>query len=89
MTVRLKRKSENWRRRLPRPVRLRSGKTLATLADCRAYCLDLDDYEAARPAWQRTAAMLIEAAEGGDLDRVNRQFEAILLHQNKIALPPD
>jgi len=60
---------------------------LRILSDCREYCIALDDYEAAREPWQRTAALLLDAAKGGDLDQVVRQFEAILLHQNKLTLP--
>lgn len=87
MAHKLKRKSEDWRRRLPRPIMLRDGRALRILSDCREYCIALDDHEAARETWQRTAALMIEAAEGGDLEQVVRQFEAILLHQNKLTLP--
>jgi len=88
MAHRLKKKSEDWRRQLPRPIMLRGGRTLRLLADCRDYCVnDLNDFEASTEAWQRTAALLLAAAEGGDLEAVVRQFEAILLHRNRLMLP--
>jgi len=86
MAHKLKRRSEDWRRRLPRPIMLRDGSALRLLSDCRDYCIALDEHEATREPWQRAAALLIEAAKGGDLERIVRQFEAILLHQNKIRL---
>ncbi len=37
MKQKLKRKSENWRRKLPRPIVMRGGRTLKLLSDCRDY----------------------------------------------------
>ena len=86
MKHRLKRKSENWRQKLNRPVILRDGKTLRTLSDCRSYILDLDEGRAAQDKWQRAAEILFTATVGGDLDAVSDQFERILIHENKIKL---
>jgi hypothetical protein len=85
MKHRLKRKSENWRRKLPRPIVLRKGKPLLLLSDCRDYALALDE-EQHHDKWQRAMALMLDAAAGGDLEAVVDQFERILIHQNKIKL---
>lgn len=85
--MRLKQKSENWRRKLTRPIVLRDGKAMHILADCRDYCIGLDEHEAARAPWQHTIKLMFAAAAGGDIETVVTQFETILLHQNKIKLP--
>jgi hypothetical protein len=79
-------KSDNWSRQLPRPVIVKDGDTLRRLSDCRAYVLALDDDEARSPQWQRAAAQMLAAAEGGSLEDVVLQFERILIHQNKLVL---
>jgi hypothetical protein len=84
MKHRLKHKSENWRRKLPRPIVARGGETLRLLSDCRAYALNLDRDEAARAPWQHAAKLMLAAAHGGDLEEVVIQFERILIHQNKL-----
>jgi hypothetical protein len=86
MKHRLKRKGEDWRRQLPRPIVVRGGKTLRLLSDCRSYVLDLDEFEAARVPWQHAAQLMLEAAEGGSLEEVVLQFRRILIHQNKLVL---
>jgi hypothetical protein len=86
MMHRLKRKSEDWRRKLPRPIVVRGGDTLRLLSDCRSYAIDLDRDEAARAPWRHAAELMLAAAQGGDLEDVVRQFERILIHQNKLAL---
>jgi hypothetical protein len=86
MKHRLKRKSENWRQKLPRPIVIRNGKTLRTIGDCRDYVLSLDDRDHNTPHWQHAAKLMLEAAKGGSLDGVVVQFERILLPQNKLVL---
>jgi hypothetical protein len=86
MKNRLKRKSENWRRKLPWPIVIRAGKTLRLLSDCRSYVVDLDQFEAARSPWQHAAELMLTAAKGGDLEEVVLQFRRILIHQNKLVL---
>lgn len=84
--TRLKRKGENWRRKLPRPIQIRHGKKLTLLSDCRQYALDLPDGEGQREPWQRAVELMMAAAAGGDLEAVVDQFERILIHQNKLVL---
>ena len=86
MKHRLKRKSEDWRRRLPRPIRIKGAEPLRILGDCRAYALALDHSVAAQPPWQRVAHLMIDAAGGGDLEAVCLQFERILIHEGKLVM---
>jgi hypothetical protein len=86
MKRRLKRRSEDWKQKLPRPIVVRGGKTLRLLSDCRSYAVDLDRDEAARSPWQHATELMLAAAKGGDLEDVVQQFERILIHQNKLAL---
>ena len=44
-----------WSARLPRPIVLRDGKTLRTLADARAFVLALPEGDQERQSWQKTA----------------------------------
>jgi hypothetical protein len=84
--ARLKRKGEDWRRKLPRPIRFRDGRILAILGDCRDYVLALPDGESGQDKWQHAAKLMFDAAKGGSLIEVVDQFERILIHQNKIKL---
>ncbi|MDB6098298.1 MAG: hypothetical protein JWN58_1001 [Gammaproteobacteria bacterium] len=86
MKHRLKRKSENWRQRLPRPIHIRNGPTLHTLGDCRDYALNLDEGEAGLPHWQHAAKLMMTAATGGSLEDVVIQFERMLMPKNKLVL---
>jgi hypothetical protein len=69
-----------------RPIVVKGGKTLRLLTDCRSYVLDLDEFEAARVPWEHAAQLMLTAAKGGSLEEVVRQFERILIHQNKLVL---
>jgi hypothetical protein len=64
------RKGEDRRRKLPRPIVVRGGKTLRLLSDCRSYTVDLDRDEAARAPWRHAAELMLAAANGGDLEEV-------------------
>ncbi len=86
MGVKLKRKGQSWRRKIPRPIQIRNGKKLALLSDCRDYALSLDEGESQRDSWQHAVKLMMAAAEGGDLQAVVDQFERILIHQNKLVL---
>jgi hypothetical protein len=86
MKRRLKRRSEDWRQKLPRPIVVKGGKTLRLLADCRRYVLHLDQFEAALVPWQHATQLMLTAAEGGSLEEVVLQFERVLVHQNKLVL---
>ena len=53
-----------WNTVLSRPIRVKDGSTLKTLADARAYILELPSEVTARPSWRDAAETLVEAAEG-------------------------
>jgi hypothetical protein len=56
-----------WARPLARPVRLRGGSSLVTLADVRTYLFKrLNRVES--PNWQRVTALLLSAARSDDVD---------------------
>jgi hypothetical protein len=86
MKHRLKRRGENWKRALPRPIVLREGKPLRILSDCRNYVLNLAEGEQAHDKRQRAAELLFAVAAGGDMAAVVDQFERTLIHENKINL---
>jgi hypothetical protein len=86
MKHRLKRKSENWRRKLPRPIKVRGGETLRLLSDCRTYALKLDRDKALSRPWHHAAKLMLEAAEGGSLEEVVQHIERIVIHENKLVL---
>ena len=65
----MKRRKPGWSAPRSKPLTLRDGRTLRTLADPRDFVLALPAGDQERAAWQRAAALLIDAAEnGGDVD---------------------
>ena len=48
---------------LARPIGVKGGRKLETLADVRDFILEEPDYIQTRQSWQRAAKLLIEAAE--------------------------
>lgn len=82
----LKSKEKDRRRKLPRPIRLKHGKPLVLLSDCRTYVLNLEDGEQSQDKWQRAAELMFAAATGGNIDEVVGQFARILIHQNNLVL---
>jgi hypothetical protein len=75
---------ENWQRKLRAPIKLRGGKPLTTLADCRRLALSLPKDIQLMPEWQRAAQLLLDAAKGGNLSEVGRQFELSLMKLNRL-----
>jgi hypothetical protein len=61
---------------LIRPLRVRGGKTLRTLADARAFMLGMPKTLQLRASWQEAAEVMLEACRTGDVatatDRVER-----------------
>ena len=70
----------SWQRNLARPVPFKKPKrgTLRTLADARAYALKRNPDITDR-AWQHAMKLMMEAAEGGDVEAVTKQLELALL----------
>jgi hypothetical protein len=63
-SVNSKRVIVGWRAPLSRPIQVKSGPKLETLADIRDFILAEPGYVQERPSWQLVAAALLEAAEG-------------------------
>ena len=56
---------KGWRQRFSRPVRLKDGTELATLAEARAWAIKVDN---GRNEFQSLAGKLMAAAEGGSVE---------------------
>lgn len=61
----------DWRRRFPDPVYLWDGTAIATLADARAWLIEMDS---PRVEFQSAAGLLMAAADGGDIAAARRQI---------------
>jgi hypothetical protein len=59
-----KRVAIGWRAPLSRPIQVKAGPKLETLADVRDFILAEPGHVQERPSWQLVAAALLEAAEG-------------------------
>lgn len=55
--------ASGWSAPFSRPLTLRDGMKLETLADARAFVLMLPPGDQERQSWQKAAELLIEAAE--------------------------
>ena len=55
-----------WTRKLAVPIKLKDGRTIATLGQARELMLALPERHQLRPFWQYAAELLIEAAGRGD-----------------------
>ena len=78
----------NWSRKLPRPIGYTKPKrgTMTTLRDAGAYMLALKGGRALRQHWQRAAALLMEAADGGDMEALAAQIALALIMDGALAL---
>jgi hypothetical protein len=54
----------SWARKLAKPIVLKDGRKIATLADARAFVLSQTDQE--QLFWQYAAELLVDAAANGD-----------------------
>jgi hypothetical protein len=71
-------KTKTSRGPLARPIGVKGGPELRTLADAREYILALSEGEAKEPRWQSAARKLLEACESGEVEAVTRQIEFAL-----------
>jgi hypothetical protein len=76
----------DWRRKLSRPLQIREGPTLFTLADARAFILDLSAADQCRNSIQRAAEMILAAADGGDVGAATEQLRLALFTSGKLKL---
>ncbi len=78
----VKSKRQSWRVRLSRPIQVRNGPKLETLADVRDFILAKPGHVQERPIWQLAAAALLYAAEnGGAIALATRRTENALFLQ--------
>ena len=71
-----------WQSKLSRPISLKTGTKLETLADARAFILDmLPESDHDRSSWQHATELLIEAAERGGRRGNDRVIERALFLQ--------
>jgi hypothetical protein len=79
----------SWIRALAHPVPYTKPKRgeLRTLADARAYALKRDPATSDR-AWQHAMKLMLEAAEGGDIEAVTKQLELALLIDGALVIKP-
>jgi hypothetical protein len=80
-----------WSSKLTRPVAIKGGPVLRTLNDARAFVIDrLPEEDQDRVSWQRTAELLLAAAEGSaEIETATQQLERALFLQAKWLLPED
>jgi hypothetical protein len=78
--------NRHWDCSLTRPVRVKGGPELRTLADARAYLLTLPETQQGEPRWQSVARRLLIASETGDVETVTDQLELALLVGAKLVL---
>ena len=82
-----RRKPGGWSAPLSRQIVTRDGTVLRTLADARDFVLRLPPAYQEHNAWQRAAALLIDAAEnGGDIRAATDAVFAALFVQAKVQL---
>jgi hypothetical protein len=60
-----------WSRRLPEPLRLNDGRTVATLAEARDLMLTLPHETEIDPHWRQAAEVLLKAAYRGRQDPIH------------------
>jgi hypothetical protein len=76
-------RATGWAAPLARPIDVKGGPELRTLADVRAYILTLPELD---PRWQSVARKLLIACEDGDVEAVTRQIEFALLARGRLVL---
>jgi hypothetical protein len=78
---------KGWSAKLSRPIGLRDGTTLKTLADLRRFVLAEPEHIQHRSSWQRVAELLIDAAEsGGDIETLTTVTERVLFIEARLRL---
>jgi hypothetical protein len=71
-----------------RRVHQAEARHIATLYEARAYLLAIKGGRERREYWQHAAALLMEAADGGDgLEALAAQIELALIMDGALALP--
>jgi hypothetical protein len=68
-----------WSRKLSRVLYTVDGEALNTLSDARAYAVALPENYSRRNHWQHAAKLMLEAADGGDIQAASKQVELALV----------
>lgn len=83
----MKRRAKGWSTPLTRELRTIDGKVLRTLKDAATFATSIKDPQySTRPTWQAAAARLMEAAEGGDVEKATTQVETALFWDMRLKL---
>jgi hypothetical protein len=76
-----RREMSHWGRRFAEPIRLRDGRSIATLAQARDLILSLTDVQQQRSFWCYAVVLLLAAAESGEAadiqDAANQLLRAL------------
>jgi hypothetical protein len=74
-----------WSAKLLRPIKVKGGRKLITLADVRAFVLDQPAHVQERRAWQVAAGLLLAAAEDArKISEVSQHVEAALFVERRL-----
>jgi hypothetical protein len=75
----------SWTRKLPSPIALHDGRTIATLFDARELIRALPARQQRDPVWERAALLILEASgERETLSEVATQLRVALIAQGLI-----
>lgn len=74
----------NWKRKLPKPLRLDDGTVLRTLDDARRFVVSVPKHQESN--FHQIAGQLLEAANGGPLQPMNDALEVRLFYVGALAL---
>jgi hypothetical protein len=70
----------DYTRRLPVPLDAGKRKKLRTLEDVSAFLLSLPQARQSYPGWQSVARLVMTAAEGGDIAKIETAFRLARMH---------
>jgi hypothetical protein len=76
-----------WSAKLKRPITLKDGTALRSLADVRRFSLNEPEHVQERRAWQRATELLLHVAEdASQIEAATRQVELALFIEARLKL---
>ena len=75
-----------WSAKLSRPIQLKDGTQLQTLADVRGFISGQPEHIQERTFWRYATQLLIDAADGGDIEAVTNEVELALFLSGDLVL---
>jgi hypothetical protein len=87
MAKAIRRRRSGWSAKLTRPITLKNGIKLVTLADVRAFILNEPEHIQRRNSWQRAAELMMAAAEGHGTEGATKQIELALFLEARYLRP--